>query len=361
MIIEERSEFDSARPEKRKLPVLAVTSANRYKGCPRAYFYANVLKRRIRKKDENLRFGTLFHKGLEAWWLGRKNWSSSPDWWIRAAIAVVNADTGSDAYERVKANVLLHGYHTRWAAEEFEVLGVEVPFEGELRNPLTSGVSRTFLLGGKIDAIIRNPQGQVWLVEHKTSAEDISDGSLYWQRLTLDSQVSTYLAGARFLGHDPYGCLYDVIGKPAMKPLKATSLDQREYTKPTKKNPIPRLYARCRENDETAEEYGMRIMRHIAGDSEPGEAEEEAAPPRFEQYYRRAYIVRSADEERDAAFNMWGTAGQIRESISSGIFPRNEKSCEQYRRLCDYFPVCTRQTGIDDETRYIDRDQQHGE
>lgn len=345
----------------RSLPVLSVTRKIRYGSCPRMDYFHSIVRRVLRKKDENLRFGSLFHKGLEAWWRARMDVPTDPDGWILSAIDAVRSDTDSDPFDRIKAEILMHGYHTVWSGDDIEVLGVEVPFEGDLRNPLTSGVSRTFRLGGKIDAIVRAPSGQVWLVEHKTSSEDISDGSIYWQRLTLDSQVSTYMTGARMLGYEPAGCIYDVIGKPSMRPLKATPIESRKYTKPTAKNPVSRLYAGQREFDETPEEYGERLVKHLAGEPEE-DAEEGAEPknknqPRYDQYFRRAPIVRLQDEQREAEYNMWGVALQIRESMATGIWPRNEKSCEQYRRLCDYFPVCTKQTGIDDDSKYRDKEK----
>lgn len=339
-----------AEQQPRRLPVLSVTSANRYRSCPRSYYFANVLRRIPRRVDENRRFGTLLHVGLEAWWrahaLGRLSTVTPLD----AAFDAMRVSANPDPYELVRAEVLMRGYDARWSAEPLEVVwldpqtaGVEVEFEGELRNPATSGVSRTFRRGGRIDAIVRAPDGQVYVMEHKSSGEDISAGSEYWQRLTLDLQCSAYMQGARDLGLRPAGVIYDVVGKPDMRPLKATPVESRKYTEATAKEPS-RLYAGQRECDETPEEHGARLAERIL-----------EAPHKF---YQRAYVVRTAQEELESAWSFWATSVQIRESMASGMWPQHEKSCRQYGRLCDYFSVCTKQAMIDDDFVFKTKERQ---
>ena len=59
-----------------------------------------------------------------------------------------------------------------------------------------------------------------WLWELKTCGanEDISDGGVYFKKLTLDSQVSGYIAAARREGHDVKGVVYDVVSKTGLRP-----------------------------------------------------------------------------------------------------------------------------------------------
>jgi PD-(D/E)XK nuclease superfamily len=175
-------------------------------------------------------------------------------------------------------------------------------------------------------------------LEHKTSSEDISPGSIYWKKLTLDAQISNYMIGTRALGYEPDGILYDVLRKPANDPFTATPLERRTYTKPTKKDPVPHLYATQREVDETPLEYRDRLLALIA--------------EKPDYYYQRGVVVRLEDEERDAAFDTWQVAERIRLSRHSGRWPRNVDSCSQYHRMCDYWEVCTGETTITD-LRYV--------
>jgi RecB family exonuclease len=336
----------SPEQQPRRLPILSVTSANRYRSCPRSYYFANVLRRIPRHIDENRRFGTLLHVGLEAWWRAYALGMFSTMAPLDAALEAMRTSKAPDPYDLARAEVLMRGYDARWGLEQLEVVyldpqtaGVEVEFEGDLRNPATSGVSRTFRRGGRIDAIVRAPDGQVYVMEHKSSSEDISAGSEYWQRLTLDLQCSAYMQGARDLGLRPAGVIYDVVGKPDMRPLRATPVESRKYVKKTGS-----LYANQREHDETPEEHGARLAERIAETPE--------------KFYQRAYIVRTEQELCESAWSLWATSVQIRESMAANLWPQHDKSCRQYGRLCDYFAVCTKQASIDDDFRYKTKEKQ---
>jgi hypothetical protein len=138
-----------------------------------------------------------------------------------------------DPFERVRAEEMLRGYHYRWSGEDLEPLAVEVEFRTPLINPATGAQSKTYDLGGKLDVVVRRRRGgAVFLVEHKSSNEDIRPGTEYWRRLRLDTQISQYFVGARALGYEDVGCIYDVLGKPAQRPYKATPRDERETTLP---------------------------------------------------------------------------------------------------------------------------------
>lgn len=179
---------------------------------------------------------------------------------------------------------------------------------------------------------------KLYAVEHKTSGEDIGLGSTYWKRLTLDSQISNYYVGARALGYEPSGMLYDVIRKPTLQPYEATPLESRKYTLPTKKEPIPRLYANQRERDETPLEYKERLLIDIG--------------KRPEFYFQRGIVVRLESEEMDAAFDTWQTADAIRVAKNTGRFPRNVDSCHQFGRMCDYWEVCSGTLQIEDNIAF---------
>jgi hypothetical protein len=94
---------------------------------------------------------------------------------------------------------MLRGYDARWLEDTvlYDVLAVEEEFSTPLVNPETGSASRTWTLGGKVDAIVREKAtGRVLLVEHKTTSEAIGPGSEYWRRLRIDAQVSIYFDGA---------------------------------------------------------------------------------------------------------------------------------------------------------------------
>ena len=308
--------------EKRSLPIVSNSEMRTFRRCVREHHIAYRLKLRPLKRAEALKFGSLIHTGLEVWW-------KTVD--VHGAVAAMRA-VESDPYELAKAEALLLGYHARWEGEPLSVVAVEVQFECDLVNPETGAASKTFRLGGKIDAIVQRADGSVWIVEHKTSSEDIEQGSAYWKRLRLDSQIGTYYRGARALGHDVAGCIYDVIKKPTLRPYKVTPVEERKFTKDG------RLYANQRERDETPEEFRARLVADIA--------------ERPERYFVRGDVVRLEDEERDAAVDAWMTAQAMRDAARLERFPKNPEACVRYGRECDYFAACCKEAALDDPTRF---------
>lgn len=291
------------------------------RACQRLHRIKFVLGYRPAKDADTLRFGTLVHKMLEAWWTMPKEMR------LAAAFAAVPADT--DPFDRVRAEEMLRGYDARWAldADSYEVLAVEAEFETELRNPVTGRASRLYRLGGKIDVIVRELHtGRVLVVEHKTATGDIGPGSEYWRRLRMDGQVSVYFEGAASLGHDVAGCLYDVLGKPQQKPLQP---------------------GKTRKEPETPEEYRVRVAEAIA-----------AEPNRF---YQRGEVVRLESEMEDALFDIWQTAQQIHEAERANRAPRNPDACVRYGRTCEFFDVCTGVASLDDPLLFRKSERQHEE
>lgn len=321
------AETTSARGK--SLPLLTASRLQAYRRCPR--------EERLRyqiglqpKQTEALRFGTLMHLGLEAWWL-------AADDRLAAALAAV-AGQAADAFEQARVDCLLAGYDTRWADAGLTAIAVEHEFQLPLINPDTRAESRTWVLGGKMDVIARDAQGRCWVIEHKTSSVDICPGSDYIARLRLDGQVSMYLRAARELGHDPVGVIYDVIGKVGLRPYRATPVEVRKYTKDG------RLYANQREQDETAEAYAERILASIAEGPE--------------EYYQRATVVRLEAELAEFERELWQLAGTMRDAVRLGVAPRNPDACSRYGSMCAFFPLCT---GEANEAAYDRSDNVHPE
>lgn len=241
-----------------------------------------------------------------------------------------------DAFDLARAEAMLRGYDARWADDmhEYEVLAVEAEFAAPLHNPVTRAASRTWRLGGKVDVAVRERASRrEGIVEHKTAAGDISPGSEYWRRLAMDGQVSIYFAGAKALGIDPEFCLYDVLGKPGQRPLRATPEESRKYTKDG------RLYASQRDRDETADEFLGRLVEAIAADPNG--------------HFQRGEVVRLEAEMDEAMHDIWQLGRQIRENDILSRYPRNPDACVRYGQTCAFFDVCTGCGSLEDGARFV--------
>jgi hypothetical protein len=301
------------------LPILTSSRLRVARACQRLHKFEYFDGYRPVADPDAIRFGRLFDEALQAWW------TASGEERLDAALATLSA--ASDPFDAAKADALLRGYHLRWGAEPYDVLAVQPEFRAPLVNPATGRASQTWQIGGKLDVIVRDRNdGRTLIVEGKTTSEPIAPGSDYWRRLRLNGQVSMYYEGAKALGHDVAACLYDVVFKPGLRPLKVNQK---------------------RKVDETPDEYRARIVESICED-----------PSR---YYARAMVVRLEAEMEDHLFDVWQTAQQIRESELAGRFPKNPDSCLTFGRSCPFLGVCSGEASLDDPSLFTKSADVHPE
>ena len=182
-----------------------------YRRCPREHHYRYVQLRRPAAAAPALRFGTLVHAGLEAWWHAVENHTTHRQCAFADALDAAASRLGCDAYELARAQALLCGYETLYGGRGWQAIHVEHQFRaplpcqpGPLDGPWSTARGadlRGWMLAGKLDVLARTPTGEVVVVEHKTSSMPLDPGGPYWQRLRLDGQISLYLEGARALGY----------------------------------------------------------------------------------------------------------------------------------------------------------------
>lgn len=340
---------------KRRLRVITNSELKTARRCSQEHYLAYVLGYRPVEQAEPLYDGTIVHLALAAWWL-------TPDNRLGAALEALAVVP--DEYKHAKFAVMIQGYHERWVydVENYEVLEVEREFRAALINPETDARSRTFVLGGKLDVLVRDKRnGLIKLIEHKTTSEEIGPGSTYWKRLTLDSQISIYHDGAEALGWPVDECLYDVLYKPQQRPSQIPLLDElgskivldangvRVRTKTGKWRETASLADGfvLQTRTETPAEYAARILELIV--AEP------------EKFYQRGVVVRLSDEMIDARFDTWQQARLVAEATTLHRHPRNPDACLRFSRECDYFGYCTGTESLEDKSKFVQVDNVHQE
>jgi len=330
-----------------KSNILTSSRMSDARACARREYIKYELGYRGRTDSNALYFGSMLHLMLEEWWS-----EPLPALRLSKALYAIRDIDIRDEFERAKLIALMAGYDSMYECQLIETShdegrpAVEVQFETNLMNPLTNMPSRTWRLAGKLDAIgvdLAEAYPLPEVVEHKSSASNIGPGSDYWARLCMDSQVSIYFDGAAALGVQAAAVLYDVIGKPTIRPHKATPAEARKYIQ---KGPEEgRLYKGQREEDETPDEYGARLAADIA-----------AAP---EEYFRRGKVVRLEHELFEARLDLWSTAKRTNEFYKAKYWPKNPDSCLSYGALCQFFGVCTRTQSLEDESLFVKLDNPH--
>jgi hypothetical protein len=148
--------------------------------CPRKYFYDNIIGLKVAIPSEALRIGTAVHNGGE-------ERAKGGDFALQYAAAI----TGSQLDEWMAAKV-------------FGILGAYCKTYGEIddrdyaaMNPEQEFIdcingSRTFEQRGKIDGLAVLKDGRKVCWERKTTADDLSETSDYWQRLKFNHQLLAY-------------------------------------------------------------------------------------------------------------------------------------------------------------------------
>jgi len=155
----EHEELPALESTKRALPLVTTSSAGCFLECPKKYEYRYVMRRRGHTSSLALRVGTVVHHGLEVWWTTTDRDQALP-LAIEAMRAMGTQDESMalDAFEMVRCEELLRGYDARWHDAPFVVLGAEIEFTAPLINPETGHASKTWQRGGKLDALILEPQ-----------------------------------------------------------------------------------------------------------------------------------------------------------------------------------------------------------
>lgn len=315
------------------MELLTSSRMRAFRECARKHDLLYVRGYRPARVGEALRFGTLVHLALEAYWNAIKAWQEDSTILESladvAAFAAIEGSKDSDAFEKVRAMEMVRAYCGRWKLHDemaYDVLAVEIRFDAPLLNPDTMAPSRTWRLAGKIDVILeRRSDGRVLVMDHKTTQDEIEgDDAVFWTKLVMDSQASQYAVGAEALGHNVDELLWDVLKKPSQRPLLATPVESRKYTKEGA------LYASQRALDETVDEYGIRLRAIMA--ETPG------------RYLARKEIPRSSSQLLDFLFDAWSQANTMRESARLGRAPRNPDACHRMG-VCPMWDLCS--TGAD--------------
>jgi hypothetical protein len=321
--------------------------------CLRQHYYRYELGISRAAEAAALRFGKAYHLGLQAWRNGEPAEEA-----ISQAVAGYDecpsyADPEAWAIERITLATLLAGYFWRYENENLIFLEVEKAFELPLRNPEGTGVSRTFSLAGKIDALVELDTRQ-YVLETKTTSEDISEDSAYWLRLRVDQQISLYMLAARQMqaasgeNYNPAAVIYDVTRKPTIRPKQVPLVDdegiaivldgagQRVKTADGK---------RWRTTGDTAKGYVAQVRKET--DEEYGDRLWQDILDRPDFYYQRREIPRLEDDLLDFQHEVWQQAGQLRDCQNNGRWFRNvgQSSCG----YCEYSELCLQSVRVDHE------------
>lgn len=314
-------ELPPAKPFRTLLrEVLTYSAVSTFQTCRRKYKLRNVDYLVPIEKAHALRYGTVTHQWLEAWHRTR----SLPD-----ALAIIDAayvNRGSDPAEKRDwhfQTATANAYADLWSEEPFEVVALEQEFEGPLLNPVSRRTSRSFVLKGKIDGIIR--YGEAYhLIEHKTSSMVTGD---YIERLGMDLQILLYSYYARIaLKYPVSGILYNVLPKPRLTQSEGETQEQYEARKAEleAKSKTGKPSTAKRKLPETDDEFQARLTEWFA------------AEPRF----TRVELLLDFDAVDNVRHMLWDISKEILDARRNNKWHQNTRACHGFGR-CAYWPICS--------------------
>lgn len=193
--------------------LITVSRLSTLQSCQRAHYWKYECGLHRQEDADALRFGSAWHRAMEARWQN-KTYEES------LSLALGNAAELDELQSSTIAALLL-GYYLHHHATE---LVKEIHAEIEFALPLES--SRTFQVGGKIDGLAVLLDGSIALIEHKTTSDSLDPDSDYWLRLRFNSQLCQYVLAARELGWNVTKVIYDVTRKPSIKPKQIARVDE---------------------------------------------------------------------------------------------------------------------------------------
>lgn len=354
----------------------SATSISDYKLCPTLFRLRHVLRLRPVEEPESLRTGTNWHRILEILTDSNDNSQTNRDRQrsdliahLDEAYAVCPPSVELTDWE-IEQTVLLYsalGWQWYWNEDQIETLAREIHFKRQINN--------LYSRQGKIDRIIRR-SGQLLLGEYKSTSKPIDSGSIYWDHLKLDSQLTLYLIEARHAqlagqleqyeisADSPLisGMLYDVWHKPTIRPKKLTQAESKKFVKNGEY--FGEIFTRGGAPPEATASGKYQIaINNVEAEITPGKKEGTFAiretPEMFgarlladireqpEKYFARKEIART-DQELEQADEEYSNIARLTHFTEHrNLWFKNEYTCNATYR-CPFTSICFYNVDVSD-------------
>lgn len=306
--------------------VVTVSEIRTYRTCERLWQYKYQLSVRPALESKALMIGHAIHLALEIFWRGdplalaleELEEVCQNDFW--------KSETGR--LEKARVKVMITAYWGMWEPTRKDWKTLPGGVERIIQLPVKDGI----VLGGKVDALARYKDGRLFMIEHKTSSEEVATtGADYWQRLALDSQIDTYQSVLEEEFGEPVSIMYDVLKKITVGP-KLKKVVRRKKDEPDEEYEA-RRETNEKENRESLEEYGNRILADIVKVAK--------------EWFVRREIVRLQDQRDEYLAERDYTLQRMFEPDRT-TFPRNDGACNARFGVCPYLGVCAGTATLDD-------------
>lgn len=279
-----------------------------FAACPRKYEFHYIRNRVPIASARALKVGVAWHRAMEVYW--KEGREPAIHWLISQAEGLEDPDV-------CRLTALLKFYNP--PLDSYEIVSIEEEFQGPIRIAGRPRPLRGFRYGGRRDGVVRSREtGLLWLLENKTTSDQIAGWGEFWRRLNLDAQSSWYLLYGTF-----EGVLYNVVRKSMLRPPKGWETTSGE------------------ERERVLDSFQKRIEAEIA--ENPGE------------FYQCREIRKTPDDLAEAAADLAKYAKDIHACRKEGFFQRNTDSCRGMYGMCQYIDVCSGAARLEDDSLFTNR------
>lgn len=312
---------------------LSYSALSSFRRCQKSFEWKYVRGLEPVKREAYFRVGSLWHAGLEALYSGKDPLEALRLYGQKESEKDPEA-AGTIAHEVLVYSAMMRAYLAHReklspADGSFRPLAAEQKFRLPLRHPANGVRSRWYDLIGVIDGVVEDDAGWVWLLEHKTTGENLET---FMQRTGTDLQLTIYLnAAAELYGADRVrGAIYNVVRKPALRPMKDALVPSGKFSK----EGVEKRERAGR--PETSEEFAARV-----------EADALENPT---SYFARERVYRNAVSLENVKAEVWQTAQDIR---GREFFLRNYDECAR----CAFSSICHEPNPLAESTLFRVREE----
>lgn len=254
---------------------------------------------------------------------------------------------------RVIAREMWNAYIETWADDDLRhrrrFPSVETAFSGPILNPKTGAESRTFVFGGKIDAIEDSGETNRDVLWESKTISKIEKNYLEGLWTQFQTMIYAHYFGKYVLSREIREVVYDILVKCPYRLEKGESTDayDRRCAEAAAKNKsgVARL---ARREPESTDEYIARVRRWYTQDRRLNPATPSGSF-RFHReslYLDRIAVSELLEELWDLTQDFLRTRGAAaayaegRPPGSSGGWYQNTTFCSHFGRECDYWRLC---------------------
>ena len=332
--------------------ILTYSSLTKFRNCRRKYKHDVIDLLSSAEKSEALWIGSIFHNAVEAFY-NHLLAGGFADQFDFAVWLLQNCDLNLSE-EKMQTYLLLlsmlEGYVATWtksdddgfgqiADDQLEYLYLEPQFIHKIRNPETNSPSRSFLMAGAVDGVVRlRGTNNIFIKEMKTAA--MVDGS-YLDRLWADFQSMLY---ARYLS--------DILPECVSGECKIVGV----IYDITEKSRI------ARKQGETQEKFEERLAgyktqktidKHTEAGPKPAEDWNHFHERMKAQYadgskFHRSIIYFSEDQLAQIDSEVWEATQQLLDAKRRDKWSMNSSQCYAFNRPCLFVELCKQDGHMDD-------------